>query len=142
MPGAAALMGGVVAGQLSRWTQASADLHRLFARRRPRRPIEGFAKCLRAIGTEVTLFDGNAYTHMSINHDFGEDGDALTAAMLAFLNGPSVDRRIPARRPGSDQKPRRDIADPAPTGAIVPELSIGKENHEWRRSAVRRAPGQ
>ena len=44
-----------------------------------------FAERLRATGTEVTLFDGSAYTHMSINHDFGEDGDALTAAALAFL---------------------------------------------------------
>ncbi|TIV33110.1 MAG: alpha/beta hydrolase, partial [Mesorhizobium sp.] len=25
------------------------------------------------------------YTHMSINGDFGEAGDALTAAVLAFL---------------------------------------------------------
>jgi acetyl esterase/lipase len=44
-----------------------------------------FAERLRATGTQVTLFDGSAYTHMSINHDFGEDGDALTAAALAFL---------------------------------------------------------
>ncbi|MER9582462.1 alpha/beta hydrolase [Mesorhizobium sp. M0276] len=44
-----------------------------------------FAERLRATGTEVTLFDGSAYTHMSINRDFGEDGDALTAAALAFL---------------------------------------------------------
>ena len=44
-----------------------------------------FAKRLRATGTAVTLFDGSAYTHMSINRDFGEDGDALTAAALAFL---------------------------------------------------------
>lgn len=44
-----------------------------------------FAKRLRVAGTAVTLFDGSAYTHMSINHDFGEDGDALTAAALAFL---------------------------------------------------------
>ncbi|MBZ9978664.1 alpha/beta hydrolase [Mesorhizobium sp. BR-1-1-10] len=44
-----------------------------------------FAQRLRASGTEVTLFDGSAYTHMSINRDFGEDGDALTAAALAFL---------------------------------------------------------
>ncbi|MGX9142824.1 alpha/beta hydrolase [Mesorhizobium sp. 128a] len=44
-----------------------------------------FAERLRATGTAVTLFDGSAYTHMSINHDFGEDGDALTAATLAFL---------------------------------------------------------
>ena len=46
---------------------------------------KAFAKRLRATGTEVTLFDGSAYTHMSINRDFGEDGDALTAAALAFL---------------------------------------------------------
>lgn len=46
---------------------------------------KAFADRLRATGTEVTLFDGSAYTHMSINHDFGEDGDALTAAALTFL---------------------------------------------------------
>ncbi|TIT63463.1 MAG: alpha/beta hydrolase [Mesorhizobium sp.] len=44
-----------------------------------------FAERLRATGTEVTLFDGSAYTHMSINRDFGRDGDALTAAALTFL---------------------------------------------------------
>ncbi|UCI27443.1 alpha/beta hydrolase [Mesorhizobium sp. B2-8-5] len=46
---------------------------------------KAFAERLRATGTKVTLFDGSAYTHMSINRDFGEDGDALTAAALAFL---------------------------------------------------------
>lgn len=46
---------------------------------------KAFAERLRATGTEVVLFDGSAYTHMSINRDFGEDGDALTAAALAFL---------------------------------------------------------
>ncbi|UCI08801.1 alpha/beta hydrolase [Mesorhizobium sp. B1-1-8] len=44
-----------------------------------------FADRLRAAGTRVTLFDGSAYTHMSINRDFGEEGDALTAAVMAFL---------------------------------------------------------
>ena len=63
--------------------------------RRPSSPIRGasgrgedskaFAERLRATGTKVTLFDGSAYTHMSINRDFGEDGDALTAAALTFL---------------------------------------------------------
>lgn len=46
---------------------------------------KAFAERLRATGTKVTLFDGSAYTHMSINGDFGEEGDALTAAALAFL---------------------------------------------------------
>jgi acetyl esterase/lipase len=46
---------------------------------------KAFAERLRATGTKVTLFDGSAYTHMSINGDFGKDGDALTAAALAFL---------------------------------------------------------
>jgi acetyl esterase/lipase len=46
---------------------------------------KAFAERLRATGTKVTLFDGSAYTHMSINRDFGEDGDALTAAALTFL---------------------------------------------------------
>ncbi|RWC29024.1 alpha/beta hydrolase [Mesorhizobium sp.] len=46
---------------------------------------KAFAERLRATGTKVTLFDGSAYTHMSINRDFGEDGDALTTAALAFL---------------------------------------------------------
>ncbi|TPM00109.1 MULTISPECIES: alpha/beta hydrolase [unclassified Mesorhizobium] len=46
---------------------------------------KAFAERLRATGTKVTLFDGSAYTHMSINRDFGEDGDALTGAALAFL---------------------------------------------------------
>lgn len=40
---------------------------------------------LRAEGTKVTLFDGSAYSHMAINRRFGEDGDALTAAVMAFL---------------------------------------------------------
>jgi acetyl esterase/lipase len=44
-----------------------------------------FTERLRAIGTKVTLFDGSAYSHMSINRDFGKDGDALTAAVMAFL---------------------------------------------------------
>ncbi|CCV11257.1 conserved exported hypothetical protein [Mesorhizobium sp. STM 4661] len=44
-----------------------------------------FAARLRASGTEVTLFDGSAYSHMSINRDFGEEGDALTAAVMIFL---------------------------------------------------------
>ncbi|WP_176477940.1 MULTISPECIES: hypothetical protein [unclassified Mesorhizobium] len=35
--------------------------------------------------SEVTRFDGGAYWHMAINHRFGEDGDALTAAVMAFL---------------------------------------------------------
>ncbi|TKB29304.1 MAG: alpha/beta hydrolase, partial [Mesorhizobium sp.] len=30
-------------------------------------------------------FDGSAYSHMSINRDFGTEGDALTAAVMAFL---------------------------------------------------------
>ena len=46
---------------------------------------KAFAERLRATGTDVTLFDGSAYTHMSINRDFGEDGDALTAAVMTFL---------------------------------------------------------
>ncbi|MEZ2333118.1 alpha/beta hydrolase [Mesorhizobium sp. RCC_202] len=46
---------------------------------------KAFAQRLRATGTDVTLFDGSAYTHMSINRDFGEDGDVLTAAVMAFL---------------------------------------------------------
>ena len=46
---------------------------------------KAFAARLRATGTKVTVFDGSAYTHMSINRDFGADGDALTAAALAFL---------------------------------------------------------
>jgi len=46
---------------------------------------KAFAERLRATGTEVTLFDGSAYTHMSINRDFGRGGDALTAAALTFL---------------------------------------------------------
>lgn len=33
----------------------------------------------------MTLFDGSAYTHTSINRDFGEGDDALTIAALAFL---------------------------------------------------------
>lgn len=44
-----------------------------------------FADRLRAAGTKVTLFDGSAYSHMSINRRFGEDGDALTGAVMAFL---------------------------------------------------------
>jgi acetyl esterase/lipase len=44
-----------------------------------------FAARLRATGTKVTLFDGSAYSHMSINRDFGEEGDALTAAVMMFL---------------------------------------------------------
>ncbi|MEI9408038.1 hypothetical protein [Mesorhizobium salmacidum] len=44
-----------------------------------------FAERLRASGTDVTLFDGSAYTHMSIDRDFGEGDDALTVAALAFL---------------------------------------------------------
>ncbi len=46
---------------------------------------KAFAERLRATCTKVTLFDGSAYTHMSINRDFGQDGDALTAAAMAFL---------------------------------------------------------
>ena len=46
---------------------------------------KAFAERLRATGTKVTLFDGSAYKHLSINGDFGQDGDALTAAALAFL---------------------------------------------------------
>lgn len=44
-----------------------------------------FTDRLRATGTKVTLFDGSAYTHMAINRRFGEEGDALTAAAMAFL---------------------------------------------------------
>ncbi|RUU13264.1 alpha/beta hydrolase [Mesorhizobium sp. USDA-HM6] len=40
---------------------------------------------LRTGGTKVTLFDGSAYSHMAINRRLGEDGDALTAAVMAFL---------------------------------------------------------
>ena len=46
---------------------------------------KAFADRLQATGTKVALFDGSAYTHMSINSDFGKSGDALTAAALAFL---------------------------------------------------------
>jgi hypothetical protein len=38
-----------------------------------------------ATRTKVTLFDGGAYSHMSINRDFGDEGDAFTAAVMAFL---------------------------------------------------------
>jgi acetyl esterase/lipase len=44
-----------------------------------------FAERLRATGTEVTLFDGSAYSHMSINRNFGDEGDALTRAVMIFL---------------------------------------------------------
>ncbi|TIY07038.1 MAG: alpha/beta hydrolase, partial [Mesorhizobium sp.] len=44
-----------------------------------------FAERLRATGTEVTLFDGSAYSHMSINRDFGDEGDTLTRAVMTFL---------------------------------------------------------
>jgi acetyl esterase/lipase len=44
-----------------------------------------FAERLRATGTKVTLFDGSAYSHMSINRDFGDEGDPLTAAVMIFL---------------------------------------------------------
>ncbi|WP_192356714.1 alpha/beta fold hydrolase [Mesorhizobium mediterraneum] len=44
-----------------------------------------FAERLRATGTEVTLFDGSAYSHMSINRDFGDESDALTRAVMIFL---------------------------------------------------------
>jgi acetyl esterase/lipase len=44
-----------------------------------------FAERLRATGTEVTLFDGRAYSHMSINRNFGDEGDALTSAVMIFL---------------------------------------------------------
>ena len=44
-----------------------------------------FAGRLQATGTEVTLFDGSAYSHMSINRDFGDEGDALTGAVMIFL---------------------------------------------------------
>lgn len=46
---------------------------------------QAFATRLRATGTKVTLFDGSAYSHLSINRDFGDDGDALTAAVMMFL---------------------------------------------------------
>ncbi|MCV3207675.1 alpha/beta hydrolase [Mesorhizobium sp. YC-39] len=58
-----------------------------YSRAQGRRPdSKAFAERLRASGTEVTLFDGSAYSHMSINRDFGEEGDALTAAVMIFLN--------------------------------------------------------
>lgn len=44
-----------------------------------------FAERLRATGTKVTLFDGSAYSHMSIDRRLGKDGDALSEAVLAFL---------------------------------------------------------
>ncbi|RWQ43695.1 MAG: alpha/beta hydrolase [Mesorhizobium sp.] len=46
---------------------------------------QAFAERLRATGTEVILFDGSAYSHMSINRDFGDEGDALTRAVMIFL---------------------------------------------------------
>lgn len=49
-----------------------------------------FTGQLKAAGTKVTLFDGSAYSHMSINRDFGKDGDALTAAVMAFLKATVV----------------------------------------------------
>ncbi|MEW6630962.1 MAG: alpha/beta hydrolase [Pseudomonadota bacterium] len=44
-----------------------------------------FADRLRATGTKVTLFDGSAYSHMSIDRRLGKNGDALSDAVLAFL---------------------------------------------------------
>lgn len=44
-----------------------------------------FTDRLRAAGTKVALFDGSAYSHMAINRRFGEEGDALTGAVMAFL---------------------------------------------------------
>lgn len=44
-----------------------------------------FAERLRATGTVVTLFDGSAYSHMSIDRAFGDEGDALTSAVMIFL---------------------------------------------------------
>ncbi|CDX23217.1 conserved exported hypothetical protein [Mesorhizobium sp. ORS 3324] len=49
-----------------------------------------FADLLRAGGTKVTLFDGSAYSHLAINRRFGADGDALTAAVMAFLKATVV----------------------------------------------------
>lgn len=46
---------------------------------------KAFVERLRATGTKATLFDGSAYTHMAINRRFGEQGDALTDAVMAFL---------------------------------------------------------
>ncbi|MER8828561.1 alpha/beta hydrolase [Mesorhizobium sp. M0938] len=46
---------------------------------------QDFSERLRATGTEVTLFDGSAYSHMSINRDFGDEGDALTRTVMTFL---------------------------------------------------------
>ena len=40
---------------------------------------------------KVTLFDGSAYTHMSIGRDFGEDSHALTTAVLDV---PEIDGRL------------------------------------------------
>lgn len=78
-------MGGTVAGQPCRRSKHPPTF--IAYSRAPGRgeDSKAFAERLRATGTQVTLFDGSAYTHMSINRDFGEDGDALTAAALAFL---------------------------------------------------------
>ncbi|TGQ45823.1 alpha/beta hydrolase [Mesorhizobium sp. M00.F.Ca.ET.216.01.1.1] len=51
-----------------------------------------FAARLRATDTKVTLFDGSAYSHMSINRNFGNEGDALTAAVMTFLKTTLVSR--------------------------------------------------
>ena len=36
-------------------------------------------------GVGCSLFDGSAYSHMAINRRVGEDDDALTGAIMAFL---------------------------------------------------------
>jgi acetyl esterase/lipase len=44
-----------------------------------------FTEKLRAAGTQVSLYDGSAYSHFAINRNFGNEENGLTGAVKAFL---------------------------------------------------------
>jgi acetyl esterase/lipase len=51
-----------------------------------REAAQSFAAKLKAAGTKVTLYDGRAYSHFSINRSFGTEEGGMTGATMEFLS--------------------------------------------------------
>lgn len=50
-----------------------------------KRSATEFAAAVKKGGAHVELFDGSAYSHFSINRDFGSESNSITAATMDFL---------------------------------------------------------
>lgn len=94
------------------------------------RQAKPFVAVLTDKKTPARLFVAEGHTHQSLYRDFGEEGDAVTAAALAFMEGASVIQRAAA--PSSTgiewglsfQAPQTDGAGKRLTGTEVMGLAV------------------